>query len=195
MFFRDLKPKAGVTLSVTLAEVHLPVRLGHRDAEKVFVAPLSQQLAAINLGTVTGFQARRQREDEISGLDIYLGLTNTALPALRSVARLLDHLRAPCGSSIRLSDAPGDPILFGITEGLELAIETDATPDADTRKELALACRDAVDGQAVSRGWVRRANKTLFYFYGENFSEMRDRMAAFLRQDPRFASAILRRMA
>ena len=49
MFFRDLKPKQGVTLSVTLVHVHLPVRLGNRDADKIFVAPLSQQLAAATL--------------------------------------------------------------------------------------------------------------------------------------------------
>lgn len=195
MFFRNLKMKPGVTLEVTLAEVRLPVRLGHRDAEKSFIAPLSQQLAAIGMGTVTGFDARRQSEDEISGLDIYLGLTNASKPSLETVGQLLEHLRAPYGSSIRLTDAPGDPILFGVTEGLELSVDTSVTPDASARKDLAEACRDAIEDQAVSRGWTRKAGRTLFYFYGESFAKMQARLTTALKGNPRFSGAVIRRMA
>lgn len=195
MFFRDLKLKKGVTLKVTLAHVHLPVRLGHRDVEKTFIHPLSQQLAAAALGTVTGFDGRLRDESDITGLDIHLGMTDASRPALETVARMLDHLRAPYGSSIRRADMPGDPILFGTTEGLELSIGTDAAPDADARKDLAQACRSAIEDHAVSRGWARRADRTLFYFYGESFVEMKERLLRVLDEDPRFSSAILRRLA
>lgn len=195
MFFRDLKLKKGVTLKITLAAVHLPVRLGHRDVEKTFIDPLAQQMAAAGLGTITGFDARHRTETEIAGLDIHLGMTDAARPALETVARMLDHLRAPYGSSIRLADVPGDPILFGSTEGLELSIGTDAAPDAEARKDLAQTCRSAIADHAVSRGWTRHADRTLFYFYGASFAEMKDRLARVLDDDPRFSSAILRRLA
>ena len=195
MFFRDLKLKKGVKLKVTLAEVHLPVRLGHRDVDRTFISPLSQQLAAAGLGTVTGYRGRARDEAEIAGLDIHLGLTDAARPALETVARMLEHLRAPYGSSIRRADMPGDPILCGPTEGLHLYIGTDAAPDAEARKTLVQTCRSAIEDQAVSRGWTRRADRTLFYFYGESFAEMKERLARVLDDDPRFASAVLRRLA
>lgn len=195
MFFRDLRLKKGVTLKITLAEVHLPVRLGHRDVEKTFIEPLGQQMAAAGLGKITGFGVRQMTETDIAGLDLRLGLTHAARPALETVARMLEHLRAPYGSSIRLADVPGDPILFGATEGLELSIGTDAAPDAEARRDLARACHGAIADQAVSRGWTRHANRTLFYFYGESFAEMKERLAKALDDDPRFSSAILRRLA
>lgn len=195
MFFRDLKFKKGVKLKVTLAEVHLPVRLGHRDAKRTFITPLSMQLAAAGIGTVTGFEEYQKDETEIAGLDVYLGLTDASRPALETVAGMLEQLRAPCGSSIRLSDIPGDPVLFGVTEGLELSIGSDMTPDAETRKELAQTCRSAIEDHAVSRGWTRQADRTLFFFYGESFTEMKERLARALDDDPRFSGAVLRRMA
>lgn len=195
MFFRDLKPKPGIKLDVTLAEVHLPVCLGHRDAARTFVAPLSQQLAAAALGTVTGFRARRQEDDAIRGLDIHLGLTDASRPALKTVAGMLEYLCAPIGSSIRLLEGIPDPLLFGVTEGLELSIGSDAAPDAEARKALVQRCGDAIRDQAVSRGWARRADRTLFYFYGENFSQMKDKLTKVLDDDPRYSTAVLRRMA
>ncbi|WP_413719960.1 hypothetical protein [Silicimonas sp. MF1-12-2] len=195
VFFRDLKFKKGAALQVMLAEIHLPVRLGHRDAEKTFITPFTQQLAAAGLGTVTGFKPRRVHEDGIEGLDIFVGLTNSSRNALETVARMLEQLSAPYGSSVRLSETPGDPVIFGVTEGLELSIGTDITPDANTRKELVQACRSAIEDRAVSLGWARRADRTLFYFYGERFDEMKKRLDSVLDEDPRFASAVLRRMA
>ncbi len=195
MFFRDLKLKKGMTLKVTLATVHLPVRLGHRDVEKTFIDPLGQQMAAAGLGTIAGFDVRNRTEAGIAGLDIHLAMTDAARPALETVARMLEHLRAPYGSSIRRTDMPGDPILFGATEGLELSIGTDAAPDAEARKDLAQTCRSAIEDQAVSRGWIRQANRTSFYFYGESFAEMKERLTRVLDDDPRFSSAILRRLA
>lgn len=195
MFFRDLKLKTGVKLRVTLAEVHLPVRLGHRDVGKTFIIPLSHQMAAAGLGTVTGFKGRRQDETEIAGLDVWLGMTDASRASLETVARMLEHLGAPYGSSIRLSDMPGDPLLFGATEGLELSVDADVAPDAEARRELAQTCRSAIEDRAISRGWARRADRTLFYFYGESYAEMKERLSRVLDEDPRFSGAILRRLA
>lgn len=195
MFFRDLKFKKGPALKVMLADIHLPVRLGHRDMEKTFIAPFAQQLAAAGLGTVTGFEPLRQTDSDIAGLNIYVGLTDGSKGALETVARMLEHLHAPYGSSIRLTDTPGDPLLFGVTEGLELSIGTEVAPDATARKDLVQTCRTAIADHAVSRGWARRADRTSFYFYGTRFDEMKERLTNVLEDDPRFASAVLRRLA
>ena len=94
MFFRDLKPKP-VQMDVRLAEVRLPVRLGHRDASKVFGEPLSQQLAAAALGTVTKVRAHESGPDDVCGVTLYLGLRDCSLNALNTIARMLEYLHAP----------------------------------------------------------------------------------------------------
>ena len=195
MFFRDLKPKAGVTLEVTLVEAHLPVRLGHRDATRVFAAPLSHQLAAAGLGTLIECTVRERAPSEVVGVTLYLGLTDASRSALQTVARMLEFLHAPCGSSIRLSDATGDPVIFGLTEGLELSIETDVAPDANARRDVAMTCAEAMRDLAVSRGWARHADRTFFYFYGESFQDMQRHLARILEEHPRFRGAAVRRMA
>lgn len=195
MFFRDLKPKKGVALHVTLAEVHLPIRLGHRDAEKIFGDPLKAQLAATGRGTVMHCRPREKAPGEISGVDMHLGLTDATRDGLRWVARMLEHLAAPCGSSVRLIDGIDDPLLFGVTEGLELSVGSEVAPDAEARRDLATVCRDALEAVSVSRGWAERDGRTLFYFYGESFLDMQRRLVRALAGHPRFGSAVTRRMA
>lgn len=195
MFFKNLQMKKGVTLSVILAEAYLPVRLGHRDADKVFGDPLRAQLAAAGLGTLNDCRPRLSRTGEILGVDLFLGLTDARRSALETVSRMLEALKAPLGSSIRLSDGIGDPLIFGITEGLELSIASEATPNAETRRELALTCHNAMENSAVSRGWARRKGETVFYFYGESFAEMQNTLAKILSGHPRFCTAVTRRLA
>ncbi|AZQ66298.1 hypothetical protein EF888_03605 [Silicimonas algicola] len=195
MFFRDLKPKPGAMLDVTLAQVHLPVKLGHRDAEKLYAAPLKAQLAAAGLGTVIDCRTRTRPTGEPLGVDMALGLTRASQAALATVAGMLEYLAAPCGSSIRLADSVDEPMVFGRTEGLELSIASDAAPDADTRRDLALLCKEAIQHIGVSRGWDARLDRTLFYFYGENYAEMKDSLSRGLAEHPRFSRASLRRMA
>ena len=195
MFFRDLKPKSGTVSHVVLATAHLPVKLGHRDAEKVFGTPLKAQLAAAGLGTVMSCSLRKRTSGAVQGVDLALGLTDGREAALRTVAGMLEALSAPCGSSIRLVDGVGDPVLFGLTEGLELAIDTPYAPDADSRRDLAHACKSALEHMGVSRGWDYSRDKTVFYFYGESYGEMRERLARVLKTTDRFSDATIRRMA
>lgn len=194
MFFRDLRTKPGVELSVTLAEAHIPVRMGHRDAEQVFSEPLSRQMAALGMGVVTGCKSDGCTMD-VNSVTLYLGLTDPSRAGLQKVAKLLEHLAAPCGSSLRLTDAISDPLIFGTTEGLELSIETVKAPDADRRRALVRLCRDAMQEIAVSRGWSRRNEQTLFYFYGESYEAMRKNLERLLDLHPSYSSAALRRMA
>lgn len=195
MFFRDLKMKQGTALDIKLANVHLPVKLGHRDANKLFAEPLKSQLAVTGLGTVIDCRRRVRSCGLVKGVDLYLGLTDVSPTALGTVTNLLESLAAPCGSSIRLAEGVGDPILFGRTEGLELSINSEVTPDADTRRDLALTCRDAIQKIGVSRGWNISNSRTNFYFYGEDFREMKQRLAQILRDHPRYGEAMLRRVA
>lgn len=194
MFFRDLKPKQNVQLEVTLARVHLPVRLGHRDAQKSFAEPLARQLAAAGLGVVTQCAARETAPADIFGVDLFLGLTDGSRSGLETVARMLEHLQAPCGSSIRLTEG-GQPVVFGVSEGLELALSSDLAPDGDTRRDVARTCSTALQDEAVFRGWAERGSETVFYFYCTNFARMRERLVEALRGNPRFRTAAARRMA
>ncbi|MEM6386117.1 MAG: hypothetical protein AAF718_07770 [Pseudomonadota bacterium] len=195
MFFRNIKHKAGTAHQVTLADVHMPVRFGHRDADKLFAKPLKDQLAAASLGTVMGCMRRKRANGDVIGVDLYLGLRQPGRAALRTVADMLEALSAPCGSSIRFSDAPGTPMLFGRSEGLELAIANDITPDADTRRSLAELCRSAIAKSGVNRGWVESEGQTRFFFYGEDFASMKEDLARILSNHPQFSDASLRRLA
>ncbi|MEO0916716.1 MAG: hypothetical protein AAFY31_06985 [Pseudomonadota bacterium] len=195
MLFRNLKHKKGTAHQVTLADVHMPVRLGHRDADKLFANPLKDQLAAAALGTVMGCMRRKRANGEIIGVDLYLGLRRPGRASLEAVAEMLEALSAPFGSSIRFSDAPGTPLLFGRTEGLELAIANDLAPDGDTRRALAEICRTAIANIGVNRGWVEQEGQTRFFFYGEDFAAMKQDLARVLSNHPQFSDASLRRLA
>ncbi len=195
MLFRDLKFKTNTVHGVTLADVHMPVRLGHRDAEKLFAAPLKEQLAAAALGTVMGSMLRKRASGEVIGVDLYLGLRQPGRAALETVADMLETLSAPFGSSIRFSEAPGTPLLFGRAEGLELAVENELTPDADARQTLAEMCRSAIGKIGVNRGWIEKDGHTRFFFYGDDYTEMRDRLARILANHPDYKDAYLRRLA
>ncbi len=195
MFFRDVKPKEGVTLDVSLANVHLPVKLGHRDAHKLFAEPLKAQMSVAALGTVLDCRSRSWANGQVKGVDLYLGLRDPSLDGLLTIARMLDALAAPCGSSIRLADGIGSPVLFGRTEGLELSISTSVTPDADARRDLAGTCKDAIEKVGVSRGWDADDERTVLYFYGEDFEEMKARLGHALSDHPTYGNALLRRVA
>ena len=195
MFFRDVKPKEGATVEVVLADVHLPVKLGHRDAPKLFAEPLKAQLAVAALGTVLDCRRRTWANGVVKGVDLLLGLRDPSQDGLLSVACMLNALAAPCGSSIRLADGIGSPIPFGRTEGLELSIGSDVTPDAEARRDLAMTCKDAIEQIGVSRGWDTSQDRTLFYFYGENFEEMKARLSQTLIEHPQYGDARLKRVA
>jgi hypothetical protein len=193
MFFRDLKLKP-TTIEVTLAEARLPVRMGHRDASKVFGEPLNRQLAATAMGTLTKVRAHEAGPDDICGVTLYLGLRNASREGLESVANMLDYLHAPYGSSLRRAEG-GDPVLFGVAEGLEISVDSTLAPDAQARRDLAMTCSEAMKGIAINRGWIRRADKTVFYFYGENVRSMQDRLSEAFETHAVLATARARRLA
>lgn len=195
MFFRDLRMKRGAVLDVTLAEVHLPVRLGHRDAGKLFAEPLKAKLAAAGLGTVQGVTLRQRGTGEVVGVDLQLALTDASRQALRTVTGMLEALAAPLGSAIRVSGGTGRPIIFGRAEGLEVSVGVEDAPDAEARRELAMVCRDAIDTIAVNRGWARTDGRTRLFFYGEDTKAMKRNLGEILAEHPRFGTAKVKRLA
>lgn len=193
MFFRDLKMKP-TTIDVTFVEARLPVRMGHRDASTVFGEPLNRQLAATAMGTLTKVRAHEAGPDDICGVTLYLGLRNASREGLESVANMLDFLHAPYGSSLRRADG-GEPVLFGVAEGLEISVDSVLTPDGPGRRDFAKTCSEAMKGLAINRGWIRRADKTVFYFYGESMRSMQDRLNEAFETHPVLATARARRLA
>ena len=195
MYFKNLIRKDGVALKVSLANVHLPVRLGHKNAKQLFAEPLNDQLCATGRGSVMDCSIRKRHSGQIIGVDLYLGLTDASKGGLRVVAQMLEALSAPCGSSIRLPDGTNDPLVFGRAEGLEVAVETQHLHDPDAGRDLVATCRDAINDLGVSRGWDERADHTRAYFYGENFEAMRDMVETILEDHPQYHGAYLKRLA
>lgn len=195
MFFRDLKMKRGAMLDVTLVDVRLPVKLGHRDAGRLFAEPLKSRLAALGLGTIHGVVIRQRATGEVTSVEMQLGLTDASRDALRTVANILEVLAAPLGSSIRVSGGTGKPMLFGRAEGLEVSVGSDDAPDAEARRELAMVCRDAIETMAVNRGWTETDGRTRLFFYGEDAHAMKENLSRLLARHPRFGAARLRRLA
>lgn len=195
MFFRDLRMKRGAVLDVALAEVHLPVKLGHRDAGKLFAEPMAAKLAAAGLGTVHGVSIRQRGTGEVVGVDLQLGLTNASRDGLRTVAGMLEALAAPLGSSIRLTGGTARPVVFGRAEGLEVSVGVEDAPDADARRELAMVCKDAIESIAVNRGWAETDGRTRLFFYGEDAQRMKRNLGELLAEHPRFGTARVKRLA
>lgn len=195
MLFKNLTLKKDVVLQVALVEVHLPVIMGHRDANEIFVQPLKDQMAAVGMGTVMDTNIDSSGDEQVLGVTLYLGLTDASRDGLQTIARMLEHLAAPCGSSIRLSEGISDPLLFGRAEGLELSVDRRLTTSEKARKDLSKVCHDALASLGVSRGWTQVQDRTLFYFYGNDLASMRDSLTRVLQNHPKFQGAMLRRMA
>ena len=195
MLFKNLTLKKNVVLQVSLVEAHLPVIMGHRDAEEIFVDPLKDQLAAAGMGTVMDTNISTSGDEQVHGVTLYLGLTEGSRDGMQTVARMLEYLAAPCGSSIRLSEGITDPILFGRAEGLELSLDRRLTTSEKARSDFSQICRDAVANLGVFRGWAQEQDRTLFYFYGNDLASMRDSLTRVLQNHPKYQGAMLRRMA
>jgi hypothetical protein len=195
MFFRDLRMKPDAALDVAPADVHLPVRLGHRDADKLFSEPLGQQMAALGLGRVLSCASRARATGEVIGVDLRLGLTDPSKAGLLAIAEILERLSAPLGSSIRLVSGTGTPLVFGRAEGIEVSVGSDTAPDGDARRELAQVCRGAIERLGVNRGWIESGGRTRLYFYGEDAKAMKAELARTLVVHPRFGGARFDRLA
>ncbi|MEO9827317.1 MAG: hypothetical protein ABJF50_23175 [Paracoccaceae bacterium] len=195
MLFKNLTLKKNVVMQVSLVEVHLPVIMGHSDAEEIFVAPLKEQMAAAGMGTVMDTNVAMNGGEQVCGLTLYLGLRDASRAGLQTIAHMLEHLAAPCGSSMRLSEGVGDPLLFGRAEGLELSVDRRLTTSEKARHDFSKVCHDALANLAVSRGWAQDQDRTLFYFYGNDLASMRDSLSRVLSDHPKFQGAMLRRMS
>lgn len=195
MFFKNLTLKKNVVMQVSLVEVHLPVIMGHRDAEDIFVNPLRDQMAAAGMGTVMDTNIATAGGEQVRGVTLFLGLSDASRAGMQTVARMLEHLAAPCGSSIRLSEGLSDPLLFGRAEGLELSVDRRLTTSEKARRDFSHVCRDALANLGVSRGWAQDQDRTVFYFYGNDLASMRDSLTRVLENHPKFQGAMLRRMA
>lgn len=193
MFFRDLKPKTDVTLMVYPVHAHLPVRLGNHDASEVFGAPLADRLMAAGLGHVTECRARIRNRTETEGVDLFLSLTSITDDAFATVARILEGLGAPQGSTMRMVD--GGPVTtFGRSVGMGVYIDDSRGTDARGVRRMADACVKSMNDAATLAGTARVQDRIAFYFYGDDYAAMRRNLSEGKARHPALRSVVTRRL-
>ena len=193
MFFRNLKPKPDQAFETTPVHVMLPVHLSSQDAATAFAEPFGRQLAAASLGHVTDAQTRKTPLGVSEGYDLFIALRRTDDETLSDVIRMLEHLGAPKGSTLRLVDGSMSRP-FGRAVGMEISV--DARPGThDTRvRRLSRACSEVVGDVAMLQGSVTLQDRISFYFYGVDFETMREGLAERMRNHPLLSGATLRKL-
>lgn len=193
MFFRNLTLKKNAVLSVTPVHVMLPVRLGNGDASTVFAEPLAAQLAAAGLGGVAECRARLKTCGEPEGVDLFLALTDVSNDALQTVVRMLEHLGAPKGSSLRPVDG-GPAVTFGRAVGIGIYVDSRAAAGNEKLQRVTSACVDALGETAILQGTARVEDRIALYFYGRDYKSMKTALARRLKSIPELQSAVTRRL-
>ena len=194
MLFRALTMKKAQPLNVMPAHAYLPMRIGHCDVATSIAKPLAAKLAVVGLGGVTEATVRRDSHGDACGIDLFLALTIPTLETLKTVALILEDMNAPVGSSIRLVDG-GTPHIFGRTEGLGLYIGGLGETDAGTiQTDVLEVCKSALADTGSFQGWSQMKDRTVLYFYGENFSAMRRALTRVLETRPQLRDTYARRL-
>ena len=191
MFFRNVKPKEDIELSVTPVHVMLPVHLRLADATAAFSDPLARQMAVIGLGYVTETRARKNVDGSSDGLDLFLDMTSVADTALGDVMRILEHLGAPKGSWLRRVDGASDRT-FGRAVGMEICVSTKAGAHEARIQRLSRACTQAVGKAAILQGSRTLPGQVAFYFYGLSYKDMQDGLTERLGLNPMLSDVTLR---
>lgn len=195
MFFRAMRkkptPDDATPVRLHAATAILPVKIGKEDPEEVFGKPLDDRLRATGLGTVTGTHARYAKSGEGQSIALELALARASLTTLKDVARLLEALDAPLGSSITIAET-GTTHVFGTTEGMGIYIPS--TSNDDDRYALLEACTDALGADAIYQGNATVGENQVFYFYGDSFNTMQNALRYTMLHDPRCQGAVARRL-
>lgn len=177
------------------AQASLPVRISEDDASRIFTAPLEDELARLGLGRVVCHSLVQNAQDEPEGVIIQLSLIADTVRVLEAVAGVLDTLGAPVGSTLGHAECP-DLVHFGRTRGLGLYLEANGSVVHPMKraKEVARACRKALDGAELFQGSFSTSDRAALYFYGDSLARMQSAITYVMSTNPGCRNAFARKL-
>ncbi|MEM6636011.1 MAG: hypothetical protein AAF667_08985 [Pseudomonadota bacterium] len=171
------------------AEAWLPIALSTPDAEAAFAAPLGRRMATLGIGQVTGTKPRAG--DAGAGISLDLMLASNHERILTTIARHLEDLDAPVGSSVGFAGSTGR-VNFGRAEALGLFL---GSVDDTARLDVLEACVDALDAAGRYHGSIRKGHDQVLVFTGDNFNAMVNALRFVIASHPACPEAFTRRLS
>jgi hypothetical protein len=167
--------------------ITLNARLRPFDRHARYETPLREILGTSMPGSkVTGAGTMLSAEREPLVSDIDLDVEGDARAALELVTGTLEAAGAPKGSWARLDE--GDPVPFGVTEGLavylngtDLPAEVYASSDIN---DLIAALSGNLGSEGDMQSWWQGPRETALYLYGPSAARMTDLIAGVLARFP-----------
>ncbi|NPD17208.1 hypothetical protein HOY34_18625 [Xinfangfangia sp. D13-10-4-6] len=175
----------------------LNAKLQPLDRGFVFEEPLTAQLEARGLGTVSGGGTMFSRETGIDWIDLEIGLHDLSDTTITTVLETLLQIGAPKGSELQFSDR--DPIPFGKTEGLGIFLNGTDLPKEVYETSDVNSTIEAI-GAALADiphywGYWQGPTETALYFYADSYQAMVAAVTPVLARDPLCEKARLEQVA
>ncbi len=186
------KKKKNDTLHITL---HLNARLRPLDRGALYEDDMNEILKKYKLGEVVGGGTAQRKDGEIEYCDIEISLKEEAMedficfinriPIPKGSYLQIDEDTIPQGSSLQRGKTRID---VGQLEGLALYLN-----GTDLPNEVYESCdvnyvvdelEKLLDGCGEMYSFFEGNTETAFYFYGENFDEMKNRISSFIENYP-----------
>ena len=167
--------------------ITLNARLRPLDRGARYEDPLQEVLDASMPGSEVsggGTLLSAEREPQVSDID--LDLEGDAREALGLVTAALEAAGAPKGSRVRLDE--GDPVPFGVTEGLAIYLNGTDLPDevyaGSDVNDLIAALRECLGAEGEMQSYWEGPRETALYLYGPSAARMEELAASVLARFP-----------
>ena len=167
--------------------ITLNARLRPLDRGDRYEDPLQEVVDAQPPGSQVsggGTLLTTEREPALSDIDLDVEGDATAVRDL--VVATLEAVGAPRGSLIRLDD--GEPITFGVTEGLAVYLNGTDLPDevytGNDVNDLIAALLERLGAEGDMQSYWEGPRETALYLYGPSADRMRDLIADVLDRFP-----------
>ncbi len=167
--------------------ITLNARLRPLDRGARYESPLREALDASMPGSqVSGGGTLLSAEREPLVSDIDLDVEGDAREALGLVTVALEAAGAPKGSRIRLDE--GDPVPFGVTEGLAVYLNGTDLPDEvyaiGDVNDLIAALLEHLGAEGDMQSYWEGPRETALYLYGASAARMDELIASVLARFP-----------
>lgn len=163
-----------------LALIHLNSRLQPMHRGSVFEDPLDELLAKHAPGSsVVGGGTEFTPETGPLSCDTEVELAGDPAETLARVVDILEHLGAPVGSWVQISNGEtvGERIPFGVTHGFALSLDGVSLPDevyqTNDINDLIAALASELGDAGELHSWWEGGERTALYFYGTDPERLR----------------------